>query len=134
MTGEEQYLFQRFNEVDGELQRAEQLINGILKTLNLEAYDYRADQNEILTEIRAFKQECEELKEKLAAQENINNHIADYQVTTSKTLDHYRKAIEEIEKVCIEDTREFADGTTVRYDALDKILDIINKAKGEGNE
>ena len=46
----------------------------------------------------------------------------------------YRKALEEIEKVCIEDTRTFADGTTVRYDALDEILDIINKAKGEGME
>lgn len=40
--------------------------------------------------------------------------------------------ISEIKKVCIEDTREFADGTTVRYDSLDEILDIINKAKGEG--
>lgn len=46
----------------------------------------------------------------------------------------YRKALEEIKKVCIKDTREFADGTTVRYDALDDILDIINKVKGEGNE
>lgn len=37
--------------------------------------------------------------------------------------------ISEIKKVCIEDTRIFADGTEVRYDSLDKILDIINKAK-----
>ena len=43
----------------------------------------------------------------------------------------YRKALEEIEKVCLEDTRTFADGTQVRYDSLDEILDIINKAKGE---
>lgn len=46
----------------------------------------------------------------------------------------YEQALEEIEKVCIEDTREFADGTTVRYDSLDEILDIIHKAKGERNE
>ena len=43
--------------------------------------------------------------------------------------DSYRKALEKIEEVCIKDTREFADGTAVRYDSLDKILDIINKAK-----
>lgn len=46
---------------------------------------------------------------------------------------HYYKALEEIEEVCIEDTREFADGTEVRYDALDEILDIINKAKDGNN-
>ena len=39
--------------------------------------------------------------------------------------------ISEIKNVCLEDTRTFADGTTVRYDSLDDILDIINKAKGE---
>ena len=42
--------------------------------------------------------------------------------------------ISEIKKVCIEDTREFADGTTVRYDALDEILEIINKVKGREDE
>lgn len=49
-------------EQEDELQLAEQLIAGILKTLNLEAYDWRADQNEILTEIKAFKHKCKELK------------------------------------------------------------------------
>lgn len=43
----------------------------------------------------------------------------------------HHKALEEIEEICLEDTRTFADGTQVRYDSLDKILDIINKAKGE---
>ena len=42
------------------------------------------------------------------------------------------EALEEIEKVCLEDTCTFADGTQIRYDSLDDILDIINKAKGEG--
>ena len=49
-------------------------------------------------------------------------------------VDEYKKALEEIEKVCIEDTREFADGATVHYYSLDEILDIINKAKGTDNE
>ena len=45
--------------------------------------------------------------------------------------DRYRKALEEIKKVCIEDTREFADGTQIRYDTLDDILNIIDKVKKE---
>lgn len=40
--------------------------------------------------------------------------------------------ISEIKNVCLEDTRTFADGTQIRYDSLDDILNIINKAKGEG--
>lgn len=46
-----------------------------------------------------------------------------------ENLDHYHKAIQEIEEVCMEDTRTFADGTQVRYESLDRILDIINKVK-----
>lgn len=71
----------------------------------------------LLKELKRFdkiKDEFREMSEKLKT-ENTHNH----------------KALEEIEKVCIKDTREFADGTTVRYDALDDILDIINKAKEE---
>lgn len=45
------------------------------------------------------------------------------------TLERYYKALDEIERVCLEDTRTFADGTQVRYDSLDEILDIINKAR-----
>lgn len=39
------------------------------------------------------------------------------------------QALDKIERVCLEDTRTFADGTQVRYDSLDEILDIINKAR-----
>lgn len=39
--------------------------------------------------------------------------------------------ISEIKNVCLEDTRTFADGTQIRYDSLDDILDIISKVKGE---
>ena len=44
-------------------------------------------------------------------------------------LGSYRRALDEIEKVCLEDTYTFADGTQIRYDSLDDILNIINKAK-----
>lgn len=37
--------------------------------------------------------------------------------------------ISEIKNICQEDTYTFADGTELRYDSLDDILDIINKIK-----
>lgn len=49
---------------------------------------------------------------------------------TSKEL-RYEKALEEIEEICLKDVHTFADGTELRYDSLDDILDIISKAKGE---
>ena len=95
-------------------------------------------------------QECEELKEENQKLEmqlcNECGERDDYNIPCKmiRDLDYglqmeleenacYRKAFEEIEKVCLEDTRTFADGTQVRYDSLDEILDIINKAKGADN-
>ncbi len=171
-------LFKQLARVNEELQLAEQLINGILKTLNLEAYDYKADQNEILTEIRAFKQECEqkdkEIKglhliiDRLLEASGYDKHISsaedfedvykdmDYKLGLIDELkqeckelkayarrqenqreEYYKeylkkdKALEEIESICLEDAYTFADGTVLRYDSLDEILDIINKAKEE---
>ena len=78
--------------------------------------------------------ECEEL---LKENQQLRNSLSDslmFKFTGQENeTNRYRKALEEIEKVCLEDTRTFADGTQVRYDSLDEILDIINKAKGEGN-
>lgn len=48
--------------------------------------------------------------------------------------DRYRKALEEIKRICLEDTYTFTDGTTIRYDTLDDILDIVNREEGEKNE
>ena len=66
-------------------------------------------------------QECEELKRKV----ELMMDCPDCKV------DEYKKALDEIEKVCLEDTYTFADGTQIRYDSLDDILNIINKAKGK---
>lgn len=91
------------------------------------------------------EQECKELKEKLEAYEKLALHvkcphcnkelglILNGSEENINLFNRYRKALEEIEEVCIEDTYEFADGTKVRYDSLDDILDIINKAKGRDN-
>ena len=37
--------------------------------------------------------------------------------------------ISEIKNVCQEDTYTFTDGTQIRYDSLDEILNIINEVK-----
>lgn len=81
--------------------------------------------NRMIEEKYNLGRECEELKSELhlyktwyrAKHSDVKN-----------TLGRYRKALDEIEKVCLEDTRTFADGTQIRYDSLDDILDIINKA------
>ena len=95
--------------------------------------------------IQKVKQECEELKSQV--DEDYNYYTTELKtlrdIISNKekrnaalylTSGRYRKALEEIKKVCIEDTREFADGTEVRYDSLDDILDIISRAKGEEDE
>lgn len=71
-----------------------------------------------------LKQECEVLKSESFTREELIT-------LQEKDINRYRKALEEIEAVCLEDTRTFADGTQLRYNSLDKILDIISKAKGE---
>ena len=73
-------------------------------------------------------QECEELKERL---ERIEEDLK-YQCVDCMNIksDRYRKTLNEIEKACLEDTYTFADGTQVRYDTLNDILDIINKVRG----
>ena len=97
-----------------ECELAEQLITGILKTLNLEAYDWRADQNEILTEIRAFKQECEqkdkEIKglhliiDRLLEASGYDKHISsaeDFE-DVYKDMDYKLGLIDELKQECEE--------------------------------
>lgn len=97
-------------------------------------------------------QECEELKaeEKYLKQccekagEELAKHSFDYDgkeknlvvqaIELNEKYEKLKKALEEIEKVCIENTWIFADGTAIRSDSLDDILNIINKTKGENNE
>lgn len=78
-------------------------------------------------QLKRKTQECEELKEYARRQENQRE-------ACYKELLKRVKALEEIEKVCRADVHTFADGTQVRYDSLDDILNIINKAKGRLNE
>lgn len=78
--------------------------------------------------------ECEELKRQdyknLKIIHNDFNQIKSLRAECAR----YRNALEEIEKVCRADIHTFADGTQLRYDSLDKILDIISRAKGKVND
>ena len=87
-----------------------------------------------------LEQECERSLKRISdLEERIINHSNEIEEYCSRLADKnkkcekYEQAFDKIKEVCLEDTRTFADGTTVRYDSLDKILNIINKAKGEGN-
>lgn len=89
--------------------------------------DFEVQQKECI------EQECEELKEQLQA----NQPTGICETCMAKAIlqnDKYRKALEEIEAVCQEDTYTFADGKQIRYDSLDDILTIINKARKDKNE
>lgn len=102
-------------------------------------------------QLKRKEQECENLKaeEKYLKQccqkagEELAKHSFEYDgkeknlvvqaIKLNEKYEKFKKAIEEIEKVCIEYTHEFADGATVHYYSSDDILDIINKTKGETN-
>lgn len=88
----------------------------------------RGDKDCYFKQLARKTQECEELKERLErTEEDLKYQCVDCMNVKSG---RYRKAIDEIERVCIEDTRTFVDGTQVRYDSLDDILSIINKLIG----
>lgn len=102
-------------------------------------------------EIKKLRQECENLKaeEKYLKQccqkagEELAKHSFEYDgkeknlvvqaMELNEKYEKLEKALEEIEKVCIENTWIFADGTAIRSDSLDDTLNIINKTKGETN-
>ena len=82
--------------------------------------------------VEAYENVVKQLARKTQEYEELENKIKKLRKNLALEIeitDRYRKALEEIKKVCIEDTREFVDGTTVRYDSLDEILNIINNAK-----
>ena len=84
----------------------------------------------LIEQLISKTQECEHWK--LCYEQSRDNNksiIKTFVETSEKDIDRYRKALEEIEKVCLEDIHTFADETQVRYDSLDDIIDIINKVK-----
>ena len=76
-------------------------------------------------------EECEELKEE---NQQLRNNLSDslmFRFTSQdKQINHYRKALDEIEGIA----KNFGSYAAWQEQRINKILDIINKAKGEGNE
>ena len=85
------------------------------------------------------EQECKELKEKLEAYENLALHIKcphcnkeldlilDGTEEKISLFDRYRKALEEIEEVCL----TYSDNHDAYETVYKYILDVISKAKKE---
>ena len=115
-----------------QLQRKEQELIDYKKQFKADTKEMENYQNEIVkhlesieylrTQLRNKEQECEELKEQLQA----NQPTGICETCMAKAIlqnDKYRKALEEIENF----TKKHCDYWCER----NKILDIINKAKGQ---
>ena len=96
-------------------------------TRECDAYGNECEANNCyFKQFKRKEQECNELK---AGYDLLKNWYQAKYNDVKNCLSHCYKALDELEKICLEDTYTFADGTTVRYDSFDDILDIINKAK-----
>ena len=106
-----------------------------LKLENKELYRILADLKEDRKLKDKYKQECEELKERLVrTEEDLKYQCVDCMNCQS---DRYRKALEEIEEYIKEyecDNCEDCAFGCVDCGTPRDILDIINKAKGSNND
>ena len=76
-------------------------------------------------------QECEKLKEENQELRNSLSGSLMFRFTSQdKEVARYRKALEEIEGIA----KNFGSYAAWQEQRINKILDIINKAKGEGDE
>lgn len=95
--------------------------------------------------LKTKEQECEKLKKQLMQKSEVDMffntpiegwsndpcgicpHKAENEELKKEIIDKNEK----IKSICLKDVHTFADGTQLRYDSLDEILDIISRAKGE---
>lgn len=70
-----------------------------------------------------IRQERDKYRKLSVVFKDVNKQLGYKYITLKQTLD-------EIEKLCNKNIHTFADGTQLRYTLCDKILDIINKVKG----
>lgn len=101
-------------------------LNDKLKQKTQECENLKAEE-------KYLKQCCEKAGEELAKHsfeyDGKEKNLVVQAMELNEKYEKLKKALEEIEEVCIEYTHEFADGATVHYYSSDDILDIINKAK-----
>ena len=101
--------------------------------------DCKRHENCYFKQLARKTQECERSRKRISdLEERIINHSNEIEEYCSRLADKnkkcekYEQVMKNIEEICLKDVHTFADGTQLRYDSLDEILDIINKAK-DGN-
>ena len=106
-----------------------------LKLENQEGYEIVA---ELKHECKELKKEIinknEKIKELRFSVSDLTNRLCYLNAEKSFRIVDLEQALDEIKSICLKDVHTFADGTQLRYDSLDDILDIISKAKGDINE
>ena len=73
----------------------------------------------------------EKIKELRFSVSDLTNRLCYLNAEKSFRIVDLEQALDEIKSICLEDVHTFADGTELRYDSLDDILNIISRAKGE---
>lgn len=106
--------------------------------ISIEEINLLKSQNEELQkDLLSKTAECEELKDKINFMEGYIETVEtarnEIEKELKKECEKYEQALNEIKEICLKDVHTFADGTELRYDSLDDILDIISKAKDGKN-
>lgn len=113
---------------------------GIFPNMSPREIEFEASVKELEEQLTHKTQECEELKERIKAYENLILHIKcphcnkeldlilDGTEERINLLDRYRKALDEIEKIIISEEVEIRPAL-YEFEQDNKILDIINKVK-----
>lgn len=83
--------------------------------------------NLLLEDYARKAQEYNELLEQYKELDDRVNRMIEEKYNLATECEYSRKALKDIEGICLEDTHTFADGKQVRYDTLDDILYIINE-------
>lgn len=143
MTDKEQIIIDGVNIIDCDNYYVEQETDQVKCDLSGEYC--RENKNCFYKQLARKTQECEALKSESFTRDSLIT-LQEEEIEELKRkvelmmdcpdckVDEYKKALDEIERICLEDVHIFADGTELRYDSLDAILDIINKLKGGNDE
>ena len=89
---------------------------------------HKAENEELKKEIINKNEKIKELRFSVS---DLTNRLCYLNAEKSFRIVDLEQALDEIKSICLKDVHTFADGTQLRYDSLDEILDIINKTKGE---
>ena len=89
---------------------------------------HKAENEELKKEIIDKNEKIKELRLSVS---DLTNRLCYLNAEKSFRIVDLEQALDEIKSICLEDVHTFADGTELRYDSLDDILNIISRAKGE---